>query len=116
MIVEDEAILCMVLKMKLIEWGYEISSIASSGEDAVNQALLNIPDLIIMDIKIKGDIDGIEAAKMIHAEQQIPVIFYSAHGDPQTLSRIKKIRHSGVLDKSANYVQLKEHLEELFRA
>ena len=81
LIVEDEAIVAIDLEMKLQSQGYANVNIAYSGEDAVKFAKLNNPNLILMDIKLGGNIDGIEAAKQILEFSQIPIIYITGNSD-----------------------------------
>ena len=78
LIVEDEKIAAEDLKRTLEYLEYSVTSVVSSGMEAVKAAETNKPDLILMDIKIKGEMDGIEAAKQIHALFDIPVVYITA--------------------------------------
>ena len=71
LVVEDEALTGMELEKKLVQWGYDVVGIVSSGEDAVEKALELEPDLILMDILLKGYMNGVEAAKIIKKNQEI---------------------------------------------
>jgi len=84
MIVEDEAIVSMVLKETLTTFGYDVTGIAYNGYDAIQKAGENRPDLILMDVSLEGDIDGIETAERILALYDIPVIYLSAYSDTDT--------------------------------
>jgi two-component system, cell cycle sensor histidine kinase and response regulator CckA len=88
MIVEDEAIIAKDIENRLREMAYA-TSIASTGEQAVEKAVQDRPDLILMDIQLKGRIDGIETAEIIRAELDIPVIFLTAFSDKQKFERAK---------------------------
>jgi CheY-like chemotaxis protein len=81
LIVEDEAIIALDLKNYLIKYGYSIAGIVSSGDKAVKTALAEIPDLILMDINLKGDMNGVEANRIIQDKISIPVIFMSAFSE-----------------------------------
>jgi CheY-like chemotaxis protein len=74
LIVEDEAIVAKDLQNRLRKFGYTVLGIASSGQDAINKAVEISPDLVLMDIRLKGAIDGIEAAEKIHQYLDIPII------------------------------------------
>jgi signal transduction histidine kinase/DNA-binding NarL/FixJ family response regulator len=99
LIVEDESIVALDLKQRLQSLGYEVVAIASSGEEAIRQAASNQPDLVLMDIKLKGEMDGVEAAQVIRARQGLPVIFLTAYADAETLDRAKHTRPYGYLIK-----------------
>ncbi len=89
LIVEDEAIIEMDIENKLNKLGYKVIGSASKGEEAVELAEKLQPDLILMDIVLKGNIDGIEASDTIHDRLDIPVVFLTAYSDEKTLQRAK---------------------------
>src|SRR3990172_5957064 len=99
LIVEDNFIVMMELKDRLTEMGYEIADTVASGEEAINKARLCHPDLTIMDIRLKGAMDGIDAAASIKKEFDIPVIYLTAHTDEDTLQRAKLTEPFGYLRK-----------------
>jgi len=99
LIVEDEGIIAKSLKVVLEEFGYEISSITSSGEEAIKKVKKDKPDLVLMDIVLKGDINGIEAAKKIKSDFNIPVIYLTAYTDKQILERAKITEPFGYIVK-----------------
>ena len=92
MIVEDESIVAMGIKHKLEDLGYQIVGIEATGEGAVDTALKTEPDLILMDIVLKGDMDGIEAAQMIHGYIDTPIIYITAYSDEEVLKTSKNNR------------------------
>jgi PAS domain S-box-containing protein len=87
LIVEDEAIIAKDIKRRLEKHGYEVPSIVSTGIRAIRQAEKEKPDLILMDIVMPGDIDGIDAAKFIRAAHDIPIIYLTAYADEAILER-----------------------------
>lgn len=87
LIVEDELLIAENLAMKLEKLDYNIANIVSSGKNAIKQVEKIIPDLILMDIAIKGDIDGIQTAEKIRLNYDIPIIFLTAYADDKTLER-----------------------------
>ena len=89
MIVEDESIVAMGIKHKLEDLGYDVVGIVATGEGAVITALKTKPDLILMDIVLKGDLDGIEAAQQIHKHQDTPIIYITAYSDEEVLERAR---------------------------
>lgn len=97
-IVEDEMITALDLKEKLIEAGYSVPAIVSDGEEAVNIVAEIRPDLVLMDIVLQGEIDGIAAAKKI-SSLDIPVIFLTAYSDKDTLQRAKSTSPYGYIIK-----------------
>ncbi len=89
LVVEDEGIVARDIQATLERLGYSISGTAASGAEAINMARYNHPDLVLMDIVLKGPIDGIEAAQKIHDELDIPVIYLTAYADEETVERAK---------------------------
>jgi PAS domain S-box-containing protein len=89
LVVEDEAIVAMSIKDRLMELGYEVADIVSSGEDAIRAARQLMPDLILMDIVLKGKMDGVEAAGEIRRSLEIPVVYLTAYSDHAALKRAK---------------------------
>ncbi len=89
LVVEDESIVAMDIKHRAEGLGYRVVGIAASGEDAIKLAREEKPDLVLMDIVLKGEMDGIEAAEVIREEMDIPVVYLTAYSDEKTLSRAK---------------------------
>ncbi len=89
LIVEDEALVAKDVQNRLISRGYGIAGWAISGEDAIAKAESSSPDLVLMDIHLKGKVDGIEAAEQIQKNNDIPVVFVTALADDDTLDRAK---------------------------
>ena len=99
MLVEDERIVAFDLKRQLQGFGYNVSSVVASGEQAISRSASEKPDLILMDIHLEGTMDGIEAAIQIRARDQIPVIFLTAFAEDDTLRRALDSRPFGYLIK-----------------
>ncbi len=89
LVVEDESIVAMDIKHRLENMGYIVPAITSSGEEAVEKASETDPDLILMDIVLKGEIDGIEAAQQIKENLDVPIVYLTAYSDERTLKRAK---------------------------
>lgn len=87
LIVEDERIVAKDLELRLKTLGYVIVGSVASGEEAVQLTAQLLPDLVIMDIRLNGELDGIEAADRIRKKHFIPVIYLTAHSDEETLQR-----------------------------
>ncbi|MCB1179382.1 MAG: response regulator, partial [Leptospiraceae bacterium] len=81
LIVEDEVIAALALKGLLRSSGYRVTDYVASGEDAITSIKEHKPDIILMDITIAGELDGIETYKIIKSEEKIPVIFLSGYDD-----------------------------------
>ena len=89
LVVEDEGIVAKDIQIRLRNLGYEVVAVASSGEGAIQKAAETHPDLVLMDIILKGEMDGIEAAEEIISRYDIPVVYLTAHTDEKTLQRAK---------------------------
>ena len=89
LIVEDETIIAMEVESQLQRLGYEVTSVVDTGEKAISKAESDKPDLILMDIRIKGEMDGIDAAEVIRNKFGIPVIFSTAYLDEERIERAK---------------------------
>jgi CheY-like chemotaxis protein len=89
LIAEDEMIVVMELQARLKDAGYAVAAVATSGKEAVEKALQTRPDLVLMDIRLKGEMNGIETARAIQAHLDIPVVYLTALADNDTLQRVK---------------------------
>ena len=87
LIVEDERITAEDLAEVLKDLGYQVSAVVSSGEEAICEAERNRPDLVLMDIRIKGDMDGAETARILRERFDVPVVYLTAHADRDILER-----------------------------
>lgn len=105
-IVEDEGIIAMDLRSKLETLGYTVASVVASGEDAIRNAERDKPDLVLMDIVLKGRVDGIEAAREIWHRFNIPVIYLTAYTEEKVLERAKATEPYGYLLKPCNDKEL----------
>lgn len=99
LVVEDEPIISLDIQSTLRAMGHEISGVAVLGEEALEKACELHPDLVLMDIKLSGELDGVEAAAHIRKLLQIPVIFLTAYSEDTTLERAKATEPYGYLIK-----------------
>ncbi|KZB62179.1 diguanylate cyclase [Thalassospira lucentensis] len=99
MIVEDERIVALHLRQQLARLGYDRTSVHSAGINALKAIETDAPDIILMDIRIDGDLDGIETAAGIPEHLMIPIIYLSAYSEDTTLERARKTRPYGFLLK-----------------
>lgn len=99
LVVEDEFLVAMMLENDLNDAGFKVVGLANSAEKAVAMAKTEQPDLIIMDIRLIGERDGIDAATQIYNETGIRSIFATAHGDRQSRARAEAARPVGWLQK-----------------
>ncbi len=111
LIVEDEHIVALDIARNLISFGYEIAGMATTGENALKLTTEENPDLILMDIKIDGGMDGIQTVKKIQSEHNIPIIYLSAYSDEQTLERAKLTEPHGFLLKPFERKELRTTIE-----
>jgi len=88
-IVEDDPILCDLLKIRLAKMGYSVMGMYATGEDAIRAILEHAPDLVIMDVTLIGKMDGIETAQQIQKKYPLPVVYLTGSSDPQTFERAK---------------------------
>ncbi|NTW37885.1 MAG: response regulator, partial [Syntrophobacteraceae bacterium] len=99
LIVEDESIVAMDIQERLAELGYEVTGVADRGEDALASVESDHPDLVLMDIRLKGEMDGIMAAEEIRERWRIPVIYLTAFSENNTLQRAKVTEPFGYIIK-----------------
>jgi len=111
LIVEDEHIVAMGIKRMLKDLGYTVTGIASSGEDAISKAESTFPDLVLMDIMLKGELDGVEAAKEIKERFDIPVVYLTAYSDSNILERVKMTGPYGYIVKPFDEKDLHSSIE-----
>lgn len=111
LVVEDERIVAKDIQNSLISLGYEVPAITSTGEEAILIAEDLKPDLILMDIVLKGEIDGIEAANIIRTKLKIPIIYLTAYEDSKTLNRAKETDPLGYILKPFQERELNTTLE-----
>ena len=111
LIVEDEAIIAMEIESQLQSLEYEVTSIVDTGEKAIKKAEADKPDLILMDIRIKGEMDGIDAAEVIRNKYGIPVIFSTAYLDEERIERAKITMPFGYVLKPIQERDLKVTIE-----
>ncbi|MCU0589553.1 MAG: response regulator [Syntrophobacteraceae bacterium] len=111
MIVEDEAIVAMEIEERLTAMGYRLAAVTASGEEAITLAERERPDLLLMDIRLQGAMDGIQTAREIRARLQTPVIFVTAYSEDSTLERAKLAEPYGYIIKPFDDRELKSAIE-----
>jgi two-component system, response regulator PdtaR len=99
LIVEDEIVIALDLKMRLEKLGYDIPGVAFNGRDAIQKTGEIVPDLILMDILLNGEIDGIEAAQQIRELHNIPFIYVTGSYDNSIFERAKITEPAGFIKK-----------------
>lgn len=111
LVVEDEHIVAMGIKKMLKSLGYTVTGVASSGEDAISKAESTFPDVVLMDIMLKGDMDGVEAAREIRERLDVPVVYLTAYSDTQILERAKRTEPFGYIIKPFDEKDLYNSIE-----
>lgn len=99
LVVEDESIVAFNLQQRLTHLGYDVPSIAVSGQECMEQVATTQPDLVLMDIHIQGDMDGIDVASRLQREHTVPVIYLTAYSEDSTLERARETQPYGYLLK-----------------
>lgn len=111
LVVEDDSIARLDIQAALERAGYVVAGMAASGEEAIHQAGVLNPDLVLMDIRLEGPMDGVEAAREISQRYDIPIIFLTVYADDETLHWAKISGPFGYLLKPVDHVELKSAIE-----
>ncbi|MEX0685051.1 MAG: PAS domain S-box protein [Balneolales bacterium] len=111
LIVEDEFILAQDIKNRLTALHYEVVGLCSNGKDAIQNSQEKKPDLVLMDIRLEGDMDGIVTAEKIQKKMDIPVVFLSAYADKETVKRARMSEPMGYLIKPVEEKELETTIE-----
>ena len=111
LVVEDEAIIAADLELKLRRLGYRVSGTTNTGEQAVTLVRQQPPDLVLMDIRLAGAMDGIEAAREIRSQNDVPLVFLTAHSDEATLERAGQTEPFGFITKPFHERDLHIHIK-----
>ena len=114
LVVEDENIVAVDVQDRLVRLGYDVAGHSSTGQGAIDLARETLPDLVLMDIMLKGKMDGVEAAEEIKKFLDIPVIFLTAYTDTITLQRAKLTQPFGYLLKPFEERELHSSIEMAF--
>ena len=111
LIVEDEAIVALDLKLSLQDLGYEVTGIAATGEQALRAVDERPPHLVLMDVRLQGAMDGIATAEAIRVRQAVPLIFLTSHSDDETVQRAARTAPYGYLTKPYQIRELRAGIE-----
>jgi len=114
MVVEDEKIIALDIQSVLMGFGFDVCAVASSGEECIELARKTIPDLILMDVKLKGNMTGITAAKTIKKAMNIPVIYLTAYGDKDTITKANGSNSFGMISKPFGEDELQNTIKNTF--
>lgn len=111
LVVEDEVLVGLMLAKNLRACGYIVGEVVTTGERAIECAGLEEPDVILMDVTLAGEINGIEAAKQIKAEHGIPVIIFSGYNDESFHKQAQEAGPVAVLEKMAPFEEITTAIE-----
>jgi signal transduction histidine kinase len=111
LVVEDEAVTAAEIRQTLSGLGYEVPLVSDSAESALEWLERSRPDLVLMDIMLAGEMDGVQAAETIREIYDVPVVFLTAHTDDHTLSRVKRTAPYGYLVKPFGATELRITIE-----
>lgn len=112
LIVEDEIVVASEIKLRLEAMGFQVLGIVNNGRDALAAAREHYPDVILMDITLKGKMTGLEATREISRETDIPVIFITAHTDTPTLDSAREASKHGIFTKPFSDDELKAAIQQ----
>jgi len=115
LIVEDEILIAEELKVRLSLLGFSIIAAVESGEEGIAIATRERPDLVLMDIRLKGKKDGVQAAEEIHRQVDVPVVYLTAYSDRLTVDRVKGTEYDGFILKPFRAGELKSTIEVAMR-
>lgn len=113
MIVEDEAITAMATGAMIKRLGHTVSAAVGTGQDALDAFRRQRPDLVLMDIRLDGDLDGIETAKLMRRDSNVPVVFVSAFVDDVTRRRAAEAGPFAFMPKPLDEYELRDMLTRL---
>ena len=111
LVVEDDAIIGMDIEHRVKKLGYEVCGVVDTAAEALDIASRTSPDIALMDIRLRGEVDGIEAARMLRDTLGVPVIFITAYSDMKMRSRALDMEPLGYIVKPLREVELKNTLE-----
>jgi DNA-binding LytR/AlgR family response regulator len=111
LVVEDEMIIAAKISLHLTNLGYEVTGVLPRGEEALLSVEENRPDIVIMDIRLKGDMDGIETAMQMNRSNDIPVVFLTANSDENTFNKAKAAKPYAFISKPYKQIDLQRAIE-----
>ncbi len=111
LIVEDEMVIAANISLQLTELGYEITGILPRGEEALPHINIEMPDIVLLDIRLKGKLDGIETAELIQQKYNIPIIYLTANADEEHFNRAKETHPYAFISKPFKKLDLQRAIE-----
>jgi len=115
LIVEDEILIAEELKERLSRLGFSVIAAVDSADEGIAIATRERPDLVLMDIRLKGKKDGLQAAKEIRQQVDVPIVYLTAHSDQLTVDRAKSTEHDGFILKPFQRRELQSTIEVAMR-
>jgi CheY-like chemotaxis protein len=110
-VVEDECIAAEDIRRRLVSWGYRVPAVVATGEEAIRSAEQVQPDLVLMDIHLKGRMDGVEAAECIRTRLNVPVIYASSYSDSDTMARAGVANPLEMINKPYDDLEIRAAIE-----
>ena len=114
LIAEDEVIVAQWMKIELEDVGYEVLDYVTTGEKAIESALENKPDIILLDVNLSGEIDGIDAAEKITDTLNTPIIFMTGYNESSIFERAQKINPAAYLEKPVEIYDIKPIIDAIY--
>ncbi len=111
LVVEDEMIIGAKISLQLTNLGYEVTALLSRGEEVMQHVTENEPDIILLDINLRGKLDGIETAAQLQQQHNIPIIYLTANSDEPTFNRAKSTRPAAFIAKPFKQLDLQRAIE-----
>jgi diguanylate cyclase (GGDEF)-like protein len=111
LVVEDEAVIAQDIRRILLGFGYEVCAVASTGRDAIAAAETRLPDLVLMDIRLEGPLDGVQTAEQLRERIDVPVVYLTSHADEATFARAKATGPYGYIIKPFTDWELRVSVE-----
>jgi CheY-like chemotaxis protein len=111
LLVEDEVLIAMLIMRHLESLGYQSCEHVATGQAAIDSVAARQPDIIFMDIRLSGGMDGVEAAQEIHAQYDVPIIFMSGYSTPEIKNRAQAVNPAAILEKPLLPYQIEAAIE-----
>lgn len=111
LIVEDESIVALDLRHRLNKLGYAVCAVTDTGESAISKAAETAPDLVLMDVRLKGKMNGFEAAQEIRTRFDIPIVLVTALADNETVDQAEAVAPGGFITKPFDELELYNTIE-----
>jgi DNA-binding response OmpR family regulator len=111
LIVEDESLIAEELRDRLSRLGFSVIATVDSAEEGIALATQNRPDLILMDIRLKGEKDGVQAANEIRQQVDVPIVYLTAYSDLLTVDRVRASEHDGYILKPFHARELQSTID-----